>query len=609
MSIVVTTVPAAHDPQEASILLMSTFRIALLVLVLMLPAAVQAQDLTEAIRLNQVGFYPDAPKQAVVRGASADTFYVVAPDGVDTLYTGTLSVAQPSPLSGETVRVADFSALRSQGRYVVTVPGLGYSYPFAVAPAVHADVARAALKGFYYQRASTALPAAYAGPWHRPAGHPDDQVVVHSSAATDARPTGTVIAAPKGWYDAGDYNKYIVNAGISTATLLSLYEDFPARARTFEVGIPERGGALPDVLDEALWNLRWMLAMQDPNDGGVYHKLTAARFSGMVMPHEANATRYVVQKSTAATLDFAAVMAQASRIFRSYENTLPGLSDSTLQAAVGAWGWARRHPNVLYHQDRMNEAHDPDIGTGAYSDRNVDDEFYWAAAELYAATQADSFYTIATRFADDRTPLPSWGQVRTLGDYTLSRLRAELTPAAKDDLPALTRRLIRAADTLVAAGEASAYQTPMGHDRRNYVWGSNAVAANQGIVLIQAYRLTGNVRYLDYALANLDYLLGRNATGYSFVTGYGDKTPLHPHHRPSAGDELAEPVPGLLVGGPNPGQQDECTYPSDLPARSYVDDVCSYASNEIAINWNAPLVYLTAALEALQDEAGYTERP
>ena len=132
----------------------------------------------------------------------------------------------------------------------------------------------------------------------------------------------------------------------------------------------------------------------------------------------------------------------------------------------------------------------------------------------------------------------------------------------------------------------------------DFAWGSNAVAANQGLVLVQAARLTGDTSFLRVAVSNLDYLLGRNATGYSFVTGFGVKTPWHPHHRPSATDTVVAPVPGLLVGGPNPGQQDRCPgYPSTLPALSYVDAQCAYAANEIAINWNAPFAYLAAAVD------------
>lgn len=570
----------------------------------LLASPIQAQRPSEEIRLNQIGFYPGAPKIAVVVGRSGDEFYVTTPDLGDTLFAGRLGEPRVSDFSPETLRVADFSALERPGRYVVWVPGKGYSHPFEIRPRVHEALARGALKAFYFNRASTALPPAYAGPWSRPAGHPDDQIRIHASAATRERPEGSVIASPGGWYDAGDYNKYVVNSGITVATLLSLYEDFPAYVATLDAGIPESGNALPDLLDEVLWNLRWMLTMQDPHDGGVYHKLTEANFSGMVMPAEATATRYVVQKSTAATLDFAAVMAQASRIFRRFEHVLPGLADSTLTAALRAWAWARRHPDVVYDQDRMNERFDPDIHTGTYGDRDLRDEFAWAAAELYVTTRQDSFFLAVPLAPEGGAPLPSWIQVRTLGYYSLVRHRDRLTPTSAATVQAIERALIAAADSLVHRASQRAYRTPMGAPR-DFVWGSNSVAANQGIALIQAYRLTGNPAYLRHALSNLDYLLGRNATGYSFVTGFGHRTPRHPHHRPSQADGVPEPVPGWLVGGPNPARQDRCTtYPSTAPGQAYVDDVCSYASNEVAINWNAPLVYLAAALEALQYEIG-----
>jgi endoglucanase len=153
---------------------------------------------------------------------------------------------------------------------------------------------------------------------------------------------------------------------------------------------------------------------------------------------------------------------------------------------------------------------------------------------------------------------------------------------------------------MIAGASERAYQAVIGNFVRDFVWGSNAVAANQGILLIQVYRLTSDKKYLEYAIGNLDYIMGRNATGYSFVTGVGHKTPMFIHHRQSEADFINEPVPGLLAGGPNPGQQDGCTtYPSKIPDESYTDVSCSYASNEIAINWNAPAAYLAGALEAL----------
>jgi len=196
-----------------------------------------------------------------------------------------------------------------------------------------------------------------------------------------------------------------------------------------------------------------------------------------------------------------------------------------------------------------------------------------------------------------------------LGNYTLLRahdalmLRAHIEPAI---IRLARQQLLQIADHYLAAAPATAFHTVMGTSTRDFVWGSNAVAANQGILLINAWRLTQDKKYIDQALGNLDYLLGRNATGYCFVTGMGSRSPMHPHHRPSIADGIVPPVPGLLVGGPNPGRQDHVHYELTESETAYTDQDAAYAANEIAINWNAPVVYLAAALEALQDRVGYS---
>ncbi|GAB3960995.1 glycoside hydrolase family 9 protein [Spirosoma harenae] len=560
------------------------------------------------IRLNQLGFYPNAPKIAVLvneteSNSAGKPFQITSPDGKKVLFSGMLIGPRKNAISGKTTVMADFSGFKQTGTFVVVIPGLGQSYPFQIRPSVYHDLAAGSLKGFYYQRAATDLPAKYAGQWARPAGHPDSHVLIHPSAASATRPAGSTIASPQGWYDAGDYNKYIVNSGITMGTLLSLYEDFPDFCKSLTTNIPESSNRLPDLLDESLWNLRWMLTMQDPADGGIYHKLTNPKFDGMVMPDNAKPDRYVVQKSVTAALDFAAVMAQASRVLRGYNRELPGLADTCVKAAVRAWGWAKQNPTTLYNQDAMNKEFDPDVVTGTYGDRDASDEWIWAATELYLTTKDDTYYTAVNLFPDTKTPLPSWPQVRTLAYYSLARFADKLTPRGQKDLPTVKKHLLTQADSLLAGVDQQAFGTVMGKSAKDFIWGSSAVAANQGVALLQAYRLTNDWRYLDAALSNLDYLLGRNAVGYSFVTGFGSKTPLHPHHRPSVADGIEAPVPGLLSGGTNANaaRQDKCAgYTTTVADEVFLDADCSYASNEIAINWNAPLVYLATALEALQ---------
>jgi len=200
---------------------------------------------------------------------------------------------------------------------------------------------------------------------------------------------------------------------------------------------------------------------------------------------------------------------------------------------------------------------------------------------------------------NDPIQLTSWSSVAMAGYYSLVRNEKKLPAAFSTTTALLKSRIIRFADSLLVNASTNAFHTVMGGSVKDFEWGSSAVAANQGIVLINAYLLTKNDKYLEGALSNADYILGRNATGYCFVTGAGTKYPMHPHHRQSVADGLTEPVPGLLSGGPNPGKQDKCNYAFSEPETSFVDDDCSYASNEIAINWNAPLVYLLNGLEFL----------
>ncbi|MDH5835625.1 glycoside hydrolase family 9 protein [Luteimonas kalidii] len=545
-----------------------------------------------AARFNQLGFLPGSAKLAVVEGVDGGRFEVLRDDTGDVVLAAPLPPASQWAPAGRAAAVADLGELDA-GRYRLRVDGVEALDRLVVDPDAYAPLADAALKGFYYNRAGTALAPAYAGRYARAAGHPDTEVEIHASAASPDRPAGSTISAPGGWYDAGDYNKYVVNSGITMHTLLAAWEDFPAFFRSRDIDIPESGDAVPDLLDEAWWNLRWMLEMQDLADGGVYHKLTNLRFDGAVMPEAARERRYVVQKGTAATLDFAAVMAQAARVYGDFEAQFPGMPARMREAAEHAWAWAQAHPDVPYRQP-------DDVVTGAYGDDGFDDEFAWAAAELFVLTGNGDYLRAFERHARE-ADVPSWASVGALGWGTLARHRDRLPDAAMRARVEATIDVLAA--RLAAQSRASAWRIAM--QPEDFVWGSSAQALNQALMLVQGYRLSGDRGYLDAAQSQLDYVLGRNPLGMSFVTGYGVRTPMHIHHRPSQADGIDAPVPGLLSGGPNPRQQDreECApaggYPSTLPALSWLDHDCSYASNEIAINWNAPLVYVAAAIQAL----------
>ena len=148
----------------------------------------------------------------------------------------------------------------------------------------------------------------YAGVYYHSSCHPGDGFY-HSSTGQSGFKLST-----GGWHDAGDYGKYIVNAGITLGTSLLAYESFPSKFNQDDLNIPESGNSIPDLLDEVRYELEWYLKMQNSN-GGVYFKLTKQQFESFIMPNNDSGMRYIYQLSSNATGDFVAVMARASRIF------------------------------------------------------------------------------------------------------------------------------------------------------------------------------------------------------------------------------------------------------------------------------------------------------
>jgi endoglucanase len=546
-----------------------------------------AQSVTYDIRLNQVGFLPNAIKYAAVVNTQSDSFSIMTSDLSTTVFKGQFLPAAYYPSSDENVSIADFTLLNDTGEYVLVVDDLGKSVPFPVKNDVFTGVSKASIKAYYFNRASTPILSEYAGDYARAEGHPDTAVVVLPSAASAGRPAGTIISTPGGWYDAGDYNKYIVSSGISVFTLLSAYETYPEFYDTLNSNIPESTNDIPDILDEALWNIKWMMTMQD-TDGGVYNKTTEANFSGFVMPNQVTSTRYVTAKSTAATLDFAAIMAMTARIYKKYD---PELADTALNQAVKAWQWANEHPDIAFTNPGASGGY-PAINTGGYGDSGFDDEFFWCASELYVTTKDSTYYK--TLDFDNSFGLPGWPVVSTLGLLSMLINKDSLTQVA--DTGFIKSKFLDFVSSTRNNITTSPYRIPGDF----YYWAGNNAFGNWGMLFMQAFRLTGDASYFNAGSCTLDYLLGKNGTTYCFVTGQGTKRPMHIHHRISSADGVVEPVPGLLVCGADAADVSDCgasSYPSTFPACSYLDSECSYSTNEVAIGINAPFAFLAGALQ------------
>jgi len=580
----------------------------LFVLCSLLFVACNKNSESNPIRLNQVGYSPLQEMTATVvlpdNCMDADvTTAVITNENNDTVWTGVPAVTLTNPISGKRCQIINFSALEEEGEYTMMVsnPSFSEAAHFIIKNHPYRELTRKALRAFYYQRASMDIEEPFAEGYARKAGHPDDHVLVHASAATEERPEGTVIASPGGWYDAGDYNKYIVNSGYTMGVWLMSYELNKAYFDTLKLNIPESGSAMPDMLSEAMYNIRWMMTMQDL-DGGVYHKLTTPNFEKFIRPDQCKQQRYVVLKTTAATLDFAATMAMAARVYAPYD---AAFCAQAKDAAEKAFAWALEHPGVYYDQPKMNEEFKPEITTGAYPDTCVADEFYWAATELYLLTGDKKYINPQTLKPSNVAEWqPSvWGNVAELADLEWmmhSDLKDELGLGAT-----LVERLCVYLEPFVTMqANGSVFVSPYGNREEDFFWGCNSEGCCwRGIECLYAFHFTGDDRYFAAAQACLNYILGQNATGYCYVTGFGSNPSSHPHHRLSYSHPKGT-HPGFLVGGPNRERQDAITdgvqYPENVPAdESYLDEQPSYASNEVTINWNVTLFALSAGIDAI----------
>lgn len=504
------------------------------------------------VRVNSVGFVPERGKRATYAG-NRTRFEIRRVDDDSRVYEGEASNEIQAPDSAEVVRVADFRELTEPGEYYLRVPGLGLSPSFRIGDDVYVEPFRAAMLGFHGQRCGSAVSLSW-----------QDVTFEHAACHLEDE-------APLGWHDAGDYGKYTNNGALSLGVMLLAWEHFQEKIEAIELEIPEQGGDVPDFLDECRYQAEWLLGMQD-SEGGVSDRTSASRFEPIdTMPENGYGPRPLAPVSTVATADFAAVMARTSRAFEPYDAEF---AQRCRTAATDAWTYLGDHPEVI---PIMSQGF-----TGSYNSPSVADDLAWAAAEIWETTGDED--ALAAFEADESLTIRKdwdWGDLQNLAFYTyLGSSRDGRDPARVETL---TLSADVRANELARVSDRHAYGRSLG---TTYYWGVNGTIARTVTLLIATDHLVPNDAYLDSGIYQLDHLLGRNYYGRSFVTGVGHLPPAFPHHRPSAGDGVEAPWPGLLVGGPSQGTP---------IATQWVDLTNDFRSNETAINWNAALVYALAA--------------
>lgn len=574
-----------------------------------------------AIRVNQTGYLTNGPKRATVLSDASEplAYRLFSGDGI-IVGEGTTQPMGFDPSAGAGTHRIDFSSFASTGAgYRLEIDGRR-SYPFAIGDDFYGRLRTDALSWFYIARSGIEIDGRIAGKaYGRPAGHVgvrpnkgDTDVSCLTGAAARALYGDWRCKESRdvsgGWYDAGDQGKYVVNGGISVAQLMGAFE----RAKTIGADrspilsdgtsrIPESGNGVPDILDEARWELEFLLRMivpdGEPLAGMAYHKVHDTRWTGVPMlPHLDPEERALHRPSTAATLNVAAAAAQGARLFEAYD---PAFSKQLLSAARKTFAAATKNA-VLYAP-----ASDGSIGGGDYNDANIADETYWAAAELFITTGESAYLDVLKVSPFWSAPVFSTAGAFNWADTAgLARLQLALYATKLDDADRDTIRasVIEAADTFLAAQASE----PFGHIYQpadgKYDWGSNHLILQNMIIVAAAYDLTGGKRYLAGVRESMDYILGRNAMNISYVTGYGSVWSKNQHSRTFAHQADASyphPPAGSLAGGPNSYLADplaEEKLQGCAPQTCYLDDISSWSTNELTINWNAPLVYVASFL-------------
>ena len=578
-------------------------------------------DTGPTVRVNQVGYLPDGPKRATwVAGSVIPTDWRLLDGSGAEVASGATKYYGEDTSAGEVIQMIDFSGVDVTGDGFTLVVGKVASHPFSIREDIYYDLRTDALKYFYPARSGIEIDGAiYGEAYARPAGHlsvaPNTgDLAVGCQAPEISDPIygepwtcDYTLDVTGGWYDAGDHGKYVVNGGISVAQLLSTYERALLRDGTAlaalgdgSLPLPEAGNGVPDILDEVRWELEWMLKMKSPSGeyAGLYHhKVHDDSWTGLpLMPHLDDKTRSLHRPSTAATLNVAAVAAQAARLY-----TDDAFTSTLIAAAMEAYEAAGNMPDVFA------PAADGNSGGGPYDDTDLSDEFYWAAAELYLTTGEEMYL-------DDLKASPHWnGELFRPNGFdwkfvaSLPQMNLATVPSglSTEDLAHIRQTVIDAADGYLAAQATYAFGQVYTPEVKDFFdWGSNHLHLQNAIVLGAAYELSGDAKYRMGALEAVDYIFGRNALNLSYVTGWGDVYAENQHSRwfsAQLNADLPHPPVGSLAGGPNSSIQDPVAQglfgDQGCPAQKcYVDDIESWSTNEITINWNASLAQFASWL-------------
>lgn len=569
--------------------------------------------LDDRIRTNQVGFQPRQSKHVTIAwgwpgdspaAAAASTdlrFQLVRLGSEEAVYSGELQDLGRDPDANERVLRGDFSGFSVPGIYQVRLPGRGLSRSFLIAEDALSTPLRLATRWLYLQRSGAAKDDPVTGLRHgadytQPARPRDASSGRGGKTAKDgAAKSGAAIDVSGGWWDAGDFGRYVPSGASTVMSLLYAYRINPGAFADGTLSIPESGNGVPDLLDELRWELRWLLKMQRP-DGAVHHKAATRRYAQSMADADTQPI-LIYEVTTQATAQLAGALAAASIDLRSIDATF---ADMLLKAAERAWGFLRQQPQKLPPAGFKNPD-DPNGGDYSVKDKDESELRMWAAASLFAATGAaeyDAAFRDLWRKRD--TTIAVYGLGWPHGGFFAMQAYLDSKsgdPALKSEIRQV---MLSQARTILRVVEETPYRVALRGTTGTfgYDWGSIGTLLNHATYLVLAHRIEPEPQFLDAAAAQLSWVLGANPLGKCFMTGIGHNPIRAPHHRPSF--HLGSAVPGAVGEGPNAMNDGgdpllKRLFTDGVPAaKRYVDDAGSWATNEPTLYYNAAFIAVAA---------------
>ena len=514
-----------------------------------------AKSHSSAIQANQVGYLPEGAKEAYLsrwfgscgslRLASEPGFEVVdertgrAADGGVAKFIHAENDPEGRNKSNANVWRVDFTPLTKPGRYFIRIAGVGRSIAFDIAKDVYARPFKVQAQGIYCQRCGTEIDPKLSGGWTRISCHDKGVVATtqpyraageHGGLAenqlkgTDGKPV--VLKAKGGHHDAGDYNP---RSHLDVAqALLDLYELKSASFTDAQLNVPERGNGIPDLVDEALWEIRLWMGLQD-EDGGVCAGTESAGDPGFFQTVELDDKGdYAWAKDVPASYGCAAVFAQASRILKGCGKAKAAAD--LLRRAERSYAWAEGHAKG-----------------------DVSASKACAAASLYNTTGDakwhEAFKALVPWTKDPRAEISVWGKY----NMAMAARQYLLLPKERRDAAlwdTVLDRMKFEMQGFISGCEKSPYRF-LRNPWAPITWGTGAYE-NFAISAAFVYAITGDATSRDWLIRTCDNTLGANPLGMCWITGLGARTircPLHNcRYRPNG-----LPVDGLQEQGPMQG--------------------------------------------------------